>query len=74
MQTQPDFVHSGRYSAMETTIRDLIEALEHGDSVQEIATYLQYLVETVRAKMRELGSPIVPRCTVQSMVTEPSQG
>jgi DNA-binding NarL/FixJ family response regulator len=39
----------------ENSTRDLIAALAQGDSVQEIANYLQYSVETVRAKMRELG-------------------
>ena len=39
----------------ENSTRDLIAALEDGDSVEEIADYLQYSNETVRAKMEELG-------------------
>jgi DNA-binding NarL/FixJ family response regulator len=39
----------------ETSTRDLIAALEQGSSIQEIANYLQYSENTVRAKMQELG-------------------
>ena len=37
------------------TTRDLKGALAAGDSVKEIAMFLQYSEQTVRAKMRELG-------------------
>lgn len=39
----------------ENSTRDLIAALNNGDSLEEIANYLQYSQSTVRAKMRELG-------------------
>ncbi len=39
----------------EDTTRDLIAALEQGQSVEEIVDYLQYSEGTVRAKMQELG-------------------
>jgi DNA-binding NarL/FixJ family response regulator len=39
----------------ESSTRDLIAALEQGDSIEEIANYLQYSKETVRAKIGELG-------------------
>jgi hypothetical protein len=37
------------------TTDDLKRALEHGDTVEEIAMFLQYWPKTVRAKMKELG-------------------
>jgi DNA-binding NarL/FixJ family response regulator len=39
----------------EMTTRDLKAAIEAGDSVKEIAMFLQYSEATVRAKMRELS-------------------
>lgn len=41
--------------------RDLIAALENGDTVAEAAMYLQYTEETVRAKMKELGLEVRPQ-------------
>lgn len=44
------------------TTDDLKRALKYGDSIEEIAMFLQYSVETVRTKMQELGlSEPVPR-------------
>ena len=37
------------------TTEDLKRALENGDTVEEIAIFLQYWPKTVRAKMKELG-------------------
>ena len=37
------------------TTEDLKASLEHGDTVAEIAVFLQFSGETVRAKMKELG-------------------
>ena len=37
------------------TTADLKSALANGDSVEEIAIYLQFSPETVRQKMAELG-------------------
>jgi len=45
----------------ETCTRDLIAALEEGDTVEEIANHLQYYESTVRAKIRELGLREPPR-------------
>ncbi len=39
----------------EETTRDLIAALEGGQTVDQIVDYLQYSEGTVRAKMPELG-------------------
>jgi hypothetical protein len=44
-----------------TCTRDLIAALEEGDTVEEIANFLQYYESTVRAKIRELGLREPPR-------------
>ena len=40
----------------ETTTHDLIAALEQGDSVEDVANYLQYSEETVRAICGSLAS------------------
>lgn len=37
------------------TTRDLIAALDRGDSIEDVANYLQYYESTVRARMQELG-------------------